>query len=151
MRLPWMTSTVNSTSMEVSRALPLSSPSPCSGVCVAEVEQSAGVGDGQIDGGAFGDLVEVHVAAVVAGVAGARRRLRSGAGRLSRCNRAWDGAGRCSGRGASPGPCGRGYAFGRVEMPADGLTGVLDLDGEVVVEGAVDEAVVADGVVAVEA
>ncbi len=53
-------------------------------------------------------------------------------------------------REAFAGALGIRYAFGRVEMPADRLAVVLELDGDVVVRGAVDEPVVADGVVAVE-
>ena len=51
------------------------------GVSIAQVKKRAGVGDGQVDGGAFGDLVEVHVAAVAAGVAGTGWCLRGACGR----------------------------------------------------------------------
>src|SRR6266566_2824119 len=50
-------------------------------VAVADVEERAGVGDGQVDGGSFGDFVEVEVATPVAGVAcGWRRACGSGCG-----------------------------------------------------------------------
>ncbi len=46
---------------------------------------------------------------------------------------------------------GRGGSVGEVEVPVDVLADVLHLDGEVAVEGALNDVVVGDGGVAVEA
>ena len=116
---------------------------------VAEVEESSGIGDGEVDGGAFGNLVEVHVAAPVAGVAGGRGSA-AGAGRSG--DTAEHGTERDSVVGeVLGGVAGRGGAVGEVEAPGNGLAGVFHADGEVAVEGALDDGVVAAGGGAVEA
>ena len=69
--LPRTRSTVNSTSIDVSSASPLSSPSPSSGVAVADEQQRAFLVDGQVDRDALAKPVVIHVAAPGSEPAGA--------------------------------------------------------------------------------
>ena len=118
-------------------------------MAVAEIEERAGVGDGEVDGGAFGDFVEVHVAAEAAGVSGWWRSAGGAGGGGDAAEHGMDGDGdvlEVFGRRV-----GSGGAFGKVKMPADGFAVVAGLDGEVGREGGLDDGIVAAGVVAVEA
>ena len=117
-------------------------------MAVAEVQQRTGVADRQVDGRAFTDLVEVHVAAVGAGVAGGWRSIggvRSSGDatehRLHRDGEVFHMFARLF-RGRGP--------VGQVEMPADCLAVIAGLDGKVAVETAIDDVVVTLGPVAVE-
>ena len=117
-------------------------------MAVSEVEECAGAGDAEVDGGAFGDFVEVHVAPVAAGVSGAGWGL----GNVGCCGDAaqhgfeWNGVV----LEVVGGFFGGGCTGGAIEMPADAFADIFHLDGQTAVEGALVHAVVADGPVAVE-
>src|SRR5262245_23475724 len=61
--------------MEVSSAFPVSSPSPCAAWPISNEQQSSRMEHRQINSRTFHQLIEVHVAAEVAGIASEQRKL----------------------------------------------------------------------------
>src|SRR6185312_2071203 len=117
-------------------------------VSVAEVQERAGVADREIDGCTFADLVEVHVAAIRAGIAcgwrrigGIRRGRDAAEHRLYRDGKVLH---------VVAGLFRRRGSVSQVELPADLFAVVAGRDGDVAVEAAIDDVVVALRPVAVK-
>ena len=118
-------------------------------MAVAYIKHRAWCTNRKINRCAFNDFVEIHVAAVAAGIARAGWRLRrSRRGRNATEHRPQRNGVACE--------MFRGFlwcrdAFCRVQMPANILTAVFAFDGEVAVNAAIDNVVVAHRPIAVQA
>lgn len=117
-------------------------------MAVAEIEESAGGIHGQLEGGAFHDLIEIHVAAPAARIAAAGRRLSGTRGDADASQHGPQGHGVM--RQVLARLFQRGDAALRVKMPPHILPTVLHLYRRIAIDSSIDNAIVADGLIAIQ-